>query len=69
MVAGADTGTGTTSTTAAALAAYPGATIQRVETAADGVHQVHSTTTGGLRLTVQIDADFAVTGTETDQCC
>ena len=61
------TGTDADQVTAAALAAYPEATIQRVETDADGVYEAHLTTTDGQQLTVQIDADFAVTGTETDQ--
>ena len=50
--------------TAAALAKYPGATVQRVETDADGVYEVHLTTADGQRVTVELDADFNVTGEE-----
>lgn len=49
---------------AAALAEYPGATIQRVETDSDGVYEAHLVTTGGERVTVEVGEDFAVTGTE-----
>ena len=49
---------------AAALAKYPGATIQRVETDSDGVYEAHLVTTGGERVTVEVGEDFAVTGTE-----
>jgi hypothetical protein len=48
----------------AALAKYPGATIQRVETDSDGVYEAHLTTADGQRVTVEIGKDFAVTGTE-----
>lgn len=59
------TGTDATSATAAALAAYPGATIQRVETDSDGVYEAHLVTAAGERLIVQMDASFTVTGTQT----
>ena len=49
---------------AAALARYPGATIQRVETDSDGVYEAHLTTTGGQRVTVEVDKSFKVTGEE-----
>jgi hypothetical protein len=49
---------------AAALAKYPGATIQRVETDSDGVYEAHLTTADGTRTTVEVGKDFAVTGTE-----
>lgn len=49
---------------AAALAKYPGATIQRVETDSDGVYEAHLTTADGKRVTVELDQNFAVTGEE-----
>jgi hypothetical protein len=49
---------------AAALAKYPGATIQRVETDSDGVYEAHLTTSGGQRVTVEVDKSFKVTGEE-----
>jgi len=49
---------------AAALAKYPGATIQRVETDSDGVYEAHLVTTDGKRVTVEVGNDFAVTGEE-----
>jgi hypothetical protein len=53
---------------AAALAAVPGATIDRVETDADGaVYEAHVTKSDGTRATVKMDKDFKVTGVETDQ--
>jgi len=59
------TGTDATSATAAALAKYPGATIQRVETDSAGVYEAHLVTAAGERLIVQMDATFTVTGNET----
>src|SRR3954454_23281385 len=50
---------------AAALAKYPGATIERVETDSDGVYEAHLTTKAGDEVTVQVDKSFAVTGTQT----
>jgi len=50
---------------AAALAKYPGATIQRVETDSDGVYEAHLVTADGKRVTVEVGNDFAVTGEET----
>ena len=58
------TGTDAEKARAAALAKYPGATIQRVETDSDGVYEAHIVTADGQRLTVQMDKDFAVTGTD-----
>lgn len=49
---------------AAALAKYPGATIQRVETDSDGVYEAHLTTSDGKRVTVEMDKSFTVTGEE-----
>jgi hypothetical protein len=50
---------------AAALAKYPGATIERAETDSDGVYEAHIVTRAGDRLVVQVDKSFKVTGTET----
>jgi uncharacterized membrane protein YkoI len=50
----------------AALAKYPNATIQRVETDSDGVYEAHIVTADDERLTVELDEDFAITGTEGD---
>ena len=49
---------------AAALAKYPGATVLRVETDSDGVSEAHLTTSGGQRVTVEVDKSFKVTGEE-----
>jgi hypothetical protein len=49
---------------AAALAKYPGATIQRVETDSDGVYEAHLLTASGQRVTVEVGKDFTVTGNE-----
>jgi hypothetical protein len=49
---------------AAALAKYPGATMERIETDSDGVYEAHLTTSAGARVTVEVGKDFAVTGTE-----
>lgn len=51
--------------TAAALATYPNATIERVETDSDGVYEAHIVTTAGDHVIVQVGSDFAVTGTQT----
>jgi hypothetical protein len=48
----------------AVLAQYPDATIQRTETDDEGVYESHVVTADGQRLTVQVGADFAVTGTQ-----
>jgi hypothetical protein len=58
------TGTTAAKVRAAALAKYPGATIQRVETDSDGVYEAHLVTAAGQRVTVEVGKDFAVTGEE-----
>jgi hypothetical protein len=50
---------------AAALATYPGATIQRVETDSDGVYEAHIVTKDGAHVSVQVGRSFAVTHTST----
>jgi hypothetical protein len=47
---------------AAALAKFPGATVERVETDSDGVYEAHIVTTDGKHLVVAVDKSFAVTG-------
>ena len=59
------TGTTADEVRAAALAKYPGATIQRVETDSDGVYEAHIVTKAGADVNVQVGKDFAVTGTQT----
>jgi uncharacterized membrane protein YkoI len=49
----------------AVLAKYPNATFNRVETDSDGVYEAHITTAAGDDLTVKLDKDYAITGTET----
>jgi hypothetical protein len=50
---------------AAALAAVPGGTIQRVETDAEGSpYEAHMTDANGKPVTVKVDKDFKVTSTE-----
>lgn len=50
---------------AAALAAVPGGTIQRVENDAEGaVYEAHMLKSDGSPVTVKLDANFTVTGTE-----
>lgn len=58
------TGTTASKVRTAALAKYPGATIQRVETDSEGVYEAHIVTKDGLPLIVQVGKDFKVTGTE-----
>ena len=48
----------------AALAKYPGATIERVETDSDGVYEAHLVTKDGKHVTVEVGKDFKVTGEE-----
>jgi uncharacterized membrane protein YkoI len=51
---------------AAALAEVPGATVDRLEKDSDGaVYEAHLTKADGSRVTVKLDAKFAVTGVET----
>ncbi len=49
----------------AALATYPGATVDRVETDSEGVYEAHLVTSDGTPVTVQVDKSFTVTGTQT----
>jgi hypothetical protein len=59
------TGADAEKATAAALKAVPGATVDRVETDADGaVYEAHVTKSDGTRVTVKFDKDFNVTGVE-----
>lgn len=52
--------------TAAVEARYPDATIQRVETDAEGAaYEAHITQTDGTRATVKLDESFTITGAET----
>jgi uncharacterized membrane protein YkoI len=51
---------------AAVKAAYPDATIERMENDADGAtYEAHIVQADGTEATVKLDASFAVTGTET----
>jgi len=51
---------------AAALAAVPGGTIERVETDAEGAkYEAHMVKSDGSHVTVKMDASFKVTGIET----
>ena len=59
------TGTTAAKVKAAALAKYPGATVERLETDSDGVYEAHLTTKAGDDLIVQVDKSFTITGTET----
>ena len=59
------TGDTATQATAAALAAVPGGTIQRVETDAEGAtYEAHMTKADGSRVTVKLDGSFNVTSIE-----
>src|SRR3989441_5322982 len=52
---------------AAALAAVPGGTIQRVETDAEGSpYEAHMTKSDGSHVTVKVDTDYKVTSVEND---
>jgi uncharacterized membrane protein YkoI len=60
------TGDDATKVQAAVLAAQPGATINRMETDADGaVYEAHVTLADGSDATVKLDANYTVTATET----
>ena len=60
------TGDTAASVEAAVLAAYPDATIERMETDAEGdAYEAHVTLADGSRATVQLDSSFTVSGTET----
>jgi hypothetical protein len=48
----------------AVLEEYPDATIRRLETDADGVSEAHLTTAAGDEVSVELDENFAITGTE-----
>lgn len=59
------TGDTATKVEAAVKAAQPGATIDRMETDADGAtYEAHITKADGTRATVLLDANFKVTGTQ-----
>jgi hypothetical protein len=59
------TGTTADKARAAAQAAVPGATIERVETDAEGaVYEAHMVKSDGSHVTVKMDANFKVTGIE-----
>src|SRR4051812_38395512 len=59
------TGDDAAKATAAANAAVPGGTIQRVETDADGdSYEAHMTKSDGSQVTVKMDASFNVTNIE-----
>ena len=57
------TGTTADKVKAAALAKYPNATIQRLETDSDGVYEAH-VLGDGQPMIVQVGSDFTVTGTQ-----
>lgn len=60
------TGTDAEKATAAALAAAPGATIERVETDAEGdAYEAHIVKSDGTHATVKFDASFKVTSIDT----
>jgi hypothetical protein len=60
------TGDTASKVTAAADAKVPGATIERVETDADGhaAYEAHMVTSDGSRITVYVNKQFEVVGTE-----
>jgi uncharacterized membrane protein YkoI len=60
------TGDTASKVTAAAKARVPGATIERVETDADGhaAYEAHMVKPDGSRVTVYVDKQFEVVGTE-----
>jgi hypothetical protein len=61
LLTGSDAG----KATAAALAAVPGGTVDRVETDADGaVYEAHMTKSDGTKVTVKFDKDFNVTAVQ-----
>jgi hypothetical protein len=61
------TGTTADQVRAAALAAVPGATIERVENDAEGSpYEAHMVKTDGTHVTVKVDTTFKVTAVETD---
>jgi uncharacterized membrane protein YkoI len=60
------TGDAASKVTAAAKAKVPGATIERVETDADGhaAYEAHMVKADGSRITVYVNKQFEVVGTE-----
>jgi hypothetical protein len=58
------TGTVRDKVTAAAKAHEPGATIERVETDAEGVYEAHMLRADGTPIIVQVDKSFAVTAVQ-----
>jgi uncharacterized membrane protein YkoI len=60
------TGDTASKVTAAARAKVPGATVERVETDADGhaPYEAHMVNADGSRVTVYVDKQFEVVGTE-----
>lgn len=58
------TGTTADKVRAAALAKYPGGTIQRIESDSDGVYEAHMLKADGTPVTVEVDKAFKVTGAE-----
>jgi ABC-type transport system substrate-binding protein len=60
------TGDAATKAKAAAIAAVPGGTVQRVENDAEGAtYEAHMTKADGSQVTVKMDANFKVTAVET----
>ena len=60
------TGDAATKVEAAVRAAQPDATIERMETDADGAtYEAHITLADGSHVTVELDGSFAITGTQT----
>jgi hypothetical protein len=61
------TGDTATKVKEAVLATNAGATINRIETEGDGsaTYEAHITKTDGTHATVKLDANFAITATET----
>ena len=59
------TGDAATKATAAATAAVPGGTIERVENDVEGAtYEAHVSKSDGSHVTVKMDADYKVTGIE-----
>lgn len=49
---------------ALAVATYPTATVERVETDSDGVYEAHLQLADGSQLVLQVGKDLSVTGTQ-----
>ena len=58
------TGAIATKVTDAALGEYPGATVERVETDADGVYEAHLVEADGTPVAAEVNNDFEVAGEE-----